>query len=309
MPAFGANPGALRMLRYVPAGLPPGAPLVVVLHGCSQTAASYDTGTGWSTLAERHGFALLLPEQRRANNAHGCFNWFEPGDTARGEGEVASIRSMIAHMVVDHRLDQQRIYITGLSAGGAMTAAMLATYPDLFAGGAIIAGLPYRAAVNTKDALAAMFHCRSLPAPVWGDLVRNAGPAPRRYPTIAIWHGDADTTVTPGNALESAKQWDRRAWPARSRWGRRPRRGRSAPGLAGSRRRGEGGTLRHSRPGPWHADRYGRAGRSRRGARHAVHPGIERVLDVAHRPELGPGRGQPRHCAGQIAGAGPDEPS
>jgi poly(hydroxyalkanoate) depolymerase family esterase len=205
--AFGADPGALRMLTYVPDALPPGAPLVVVLHGCTQTASGYDAGTGWSTLADRHGFALLLPEQQRANNAHGCFNWFEPGDTARGEGEVASIRSMIAHMLIEHRLNPRRVYITGLSAGGAMTAALLATYPDVFAGGAIIAGLPYGAAADAKGALAAMFHCRSLPAHDWGDLVRNAGPAPRRLPTVAIWHGDADTTVTPSNALESAKQW------------------------------------------------------------------------------------------------------
>lgn len=205
--AFGANPGALRMLTHVPAGLPAGAPLVVVLHGCTQTAAGYDAGTGWSTLADRHGFALLFPEQQRSNNAHGCFNWFEPGDVTRGQGEVASIRSMIAHMTIGHGLDSRRVYVTGLSAGGAMTGALLATYPDVFAGGAIIAGLPYGAAANVKEALTAMSHCRSLPAQDWGDHVRNASPAPRRRPTVAIWHGDADTTVTPGNALECAKQW------------------------------------------------------------------------------------------------------
>src|ERR1700712_3848989 len=73
---FGDNPGALRMLRYVPPGLPPGAPLVVVLHGCTQTASGYDRGTGWSVLAQRHGFAVLFPEQARANNHNTCFNWF-----------------------------------------------------------------------------------------------------------------------------------------------------------------------------------------------------------------------------------------
>ena len=73
---FGANPGELRMLRYVPQDLHPGAPLVVVLHGCTQTAGGFDEGTGWSQLAERHRFALLFPEQRRANNRAMCFNWF-----------------------------------------------------------------------------------------------------------------------------------------------------------------------------------------------------------------------------------------
>ncbi len=81
---FGANPGALRMLTHVPAGLKPGAPLVVVLHGCSQTAAGYDAGTGWSTLADRHGFAVLLPEQRRSNNAHGCFKLVRTRRPSRG---------------------------------------------------------------------------------------------------------------------------------------------------------------------------------------------------------------------------------
>ena len=207
--AFGSNPGHLRMLTYVPPGLPTGAPLVVVLHGCTQTAGGYDSGTGWSSLAERHGFALLYPEQRRANNAHTCFNWFEPGDIARGEGEVASIRQMIGQCIADHRLDPKRVTITGLSAGGAMTAAMLATYPEVFAAGAIIAGLPFGAARGVQEALGAMKHCRSLPAEAWGDLVRAASPvrAIADRPRVAIWHGDADTTVTPSNALESAKQW------------------------------------------------------------------------------------------------------
>ena len=141
---FGTNPGALKMFAYVPEPLPRAPALVVVLHGCGQTAAAYDFGTGWSTLAKRYGFALLMPEQQGSNNANTCFNWFNPGDVARGRGEAASIRQMVARMVADHKIDPRRIYITGLSAGGAMTSVMLATYPEVFAGGAIIAGLPYR---------------------------------------------------------------------------------------------------------------------------------------------------------------------
>ena len=93
---FGSNPGGLRMLAYVPKGLPPGAPLVAALHGCTQTAAGYDAGAGWSRMAERHGFAVLLPEQVRGNNPNTCFNWFQPADTARGSGEAESIRQGIA---------------------------------------------------------------------------------------------------------------------------------------------------------------------------------------------------------------------
>ncbi len=121
---FGANPGALRMWRFVPKGLPPGAPLVVVLHGCTQTAAGYDRGTGWSTLAARHGFALLYPEQQRANNAHTCFNWFEPGDIRRDAGEVASIRAMVAATVASLGIDasagvRDRVVRRGRHDGGA----------------------------------------------------------------------------------------------------------------------------------------------------------------------------------------------
>ena len=206
---FGSNPGELRMLTAIPAAMGAKAPLVVALHGCGQTASSYDAGSGWSALAERHGFAVLLPEQRRANNAHTCFNWFEPGDIARGEGEAASIRQMIAHCVAEHRLDPRRVFITGLSAGGAMTAVMLATYPEVFAAGAVIAGLPFGAAQGVQEALAVMHQARPLSASAWGDLVRAASPVrdPADRPRVAIWHGDADHVVALGNAAESVKQW------------------------------------------------------------------------------------------------------
>src|SRR3954469_20894654 len=113
------------MLSYVPADLPPGAPLVVILHGCTQTAAAYDHGTGWSVLADRLGFALLLPEPQRVNNPNSCFTWFAREDSERGRGEPLSIRRMIERMIVDHGLDRRRVYISGLSAGGAMTSGAL----------------------------------------------------------------------------------------------------------------------------------------------------------------------------------------
>src|SRR5665213_896580 len=140
-PNFGANPGALRMFLHAPKALPKKAPLVVILHGCTQDAAGYDAGSGWSQLADRAGFVVLAPEQTRENNTNGCFNWFQPGDTAHGEGEAASIRQMIECAVTTYDLDRKRIFITGLSAGGAMTAAKLGAYPEVFAGGAVIAGL------------------------------------------------------------------------------------------------------------------------------------------------------------------------
>lgn len=204
---FGSNPGALRMLSFVPEGLPAGAPLVVVLHGCTQTAAGYDRGTGWSALARQLGFALLLPEQRTANNHNRCLNWFEPGDTARGAGEALSIRQMVTHMLAGHRLDPARVFVTGLSAGGAMTSVMLATYPEVFAAGAIVAGLPYGAAANMQQAFEAMASGRPRPGREWGDLVRAASPHRGPWPRVSVWQGEADTTVRPVNAAQILRQW------------------------------------------------------------------------------------------------------
>lgn len=204
---FGSNPGNLRMLCFVPDRLGSRPALVVALHGCGQDPVAYDVGAGWSVLAERFGFALLMPGQTTANNAHTCFNWFNPDDTMRGGGEALSIRQMIAAMVERHRIDPERIFITGLSAGGAMANTMLATYPELFAAGAIIAGLPYGVASNVQQALGTMMKPRAHSARALGDLVRKASPHRGPWPRISIWQGDADRTVHPANARELAKQW------------------------------------------------------------------------------------------------------
>jgi len=204
---FGTNPGDLRMFSYVPENLQPAPALVVVLHGCGQTAAGYDLGAGWSTLAKHYGFGLLMPEQQPSNNAQGCFNWFNPEDSTRGRGEACSIRQMIARMVGDHRIDPDRIFVTGLSAGGAMTSVMLATYPEVFAAGAIIAGLPFGVATNVREALNGMFQSPAHPAGELGDLVRNASDHRGPWPKISVWHGSADRMVNPANADEIVKQW------------------------------------------------------------------------------------------------------
>ena len=204
---FGANPGGLKMFSYLPPNRPKRPALVVVLHGCGQDAAGYDHGTGWSALAQRYGFALLMPEQQGVNNANTCFNWFNPDDIARDGGEAASIRQMIAKMAADHQINGRRIYITGMSAGGAMTSVMLATYPEVFAAGAVIAGLPFGIAGNVREALSGMMASPSRPAKELGDFVRNASPHKGPWPRLSVWHGSADLTVNPANADEIVKQW------------------------------------------------------------------------------------------------------
>ncbi|MBW8707767.1 MAG: PHB depolymerase family esterase [Alphaproteobacteria bacterium] len=204
---FAPNPGNLRMFRYLPRGLKAGAPLVVVLHGCGQTASGYDLGTGWCSLAEELGFAVLAPEQKAVNNPNTCFNWFNPEDITRGEGEAASIAAMIQTVIETHRLDAGRVFITGLSAGGAMASVMLATYPERFAGGAIIAGLPFGAAANVRDALESMRAAPLKTPQQWGDAVRAASDYRGPWPRISIWHGGMDTVVNLNNAQASAAQW------------------------------------------------------------------------------------------------------
>lgn len=205
--SFAPNPGNLRMFAYVPPGVGAGAPLVVILHGCGQTAAGYDLGAGWSRLADQLGFALLAPEQKPANNPNTCFDWFNPEDITRGQGEAASIARMIQTMVETHRLDVTRIFITGLSAGGAMAAVMLATYPEMFRGGAIIGGLAFGTAQNVRDALEGMRSAPLRTPAQWGDLVRAASDHKAPWPKISIWHGGLDPVVNINNAQASVAQW------------------------------------------------------------------------------------------------------
>ena len=204
---FGSNPGNLRMLTYVPLQLPSRLPLVVVLHGCLQTARDYDEGSGWSMLAKRHGFALVYAEQIRTNNPNRCFNWFQSHDARRGSGEALSIRQMVTRMRRTHSIDPARIFITGLSAGGGMSSVMLATYPEIFAGGGIIAGLPYGAASGMRQVMSAMKRPQARSAQQWGDLVRSASSYTGPRPTVSIWHGTADRTVAASNAAALLSQW------------------------------------------------------------------------------------------------------
>jgi poly(hydroxyalkanoate) depolymerase family esterase len=206
---FGDNPGRLRMLAYVPPSTA-GRPLVVVLHGCGQDPAQFASDTGWIELADRLNIPLVLPQQAEANNAGRCFQWFHPADTDRGAGEAGSIAAMARAAISRFQSDPSRVFIVGLSAGGAMTAAMLAAYPDLFAAGATVAGLPVGAAKSSMQALMRMASAGPKQTPeAWADYVRAAAPKgfAGPWPRLSIWQGQADTTVAPENATLLATQW------------------------------------------------------------------------------------------------------
>lgn len=205
---FGSNPGNLGMYAYRPDGLPSGAPAVVLLHGCTQNANTYFTNSGWRKYADQWKFALIVPEQKSGNNSNSCFNWFESGDTARGQGEALSIKQMVDHAKSNYGTAAGRVYVSGLSAGGAMTSVMLATYPEVFAAGSVVAGIPYRCAVSLLDAYTCMSPGVNKTPTQWGDLVRNAYPGySGSRPKVAVWHGTSDYTVAVANATESRDQW------------------------------------------------------------------------------------------------------
>ena len=226
---FGPNPGQLDMFVYRPDDLDVPAALVVALHGCLQKASDFDDETGLIALAERFGFVLLFPEQRPENNEKRCFNWFQEDDNRKGGGESASIRNMIDHAMDGNDIDPSRVFVLGLSAGGSMTAVLMANYPGLFQGGAIVAGTPYACNGPTfwtwglwswldlafGDEAAASFACglffyapTERTPEAWGDLVRALhDETPSRWPKVSLWQGDADEVVDPANQSELLKQW------------------------------------------------------------------------------------------------------
>ncbi|HEX4452558.1 MAG TPA: PHB depolymerase family esterase [Kofleriaceae bacterium] len=209
--SFGSNPGGLDMFVHVPANLPSNAPLVVVMHGCTQTASSMESA-GWDTLADQYGFAVLYPQQTSTNNPVECFNWAgEYGnlaDITRGQGENESIIQMVDTMISTYTLDTHRVFVVGFSAGAAFTSVMLATWPDRFAAGSIMEGIAYECATSVSTALTCQSPGTTNTPDAWGALVRAAdsgyaGPWPR----VQIWAGTSDTTVVPANATELVKQW------------------------------------------------------------------------------------------------------
>lgn len=205
---FGSNPGALTMHIHAPRrGVQPGMPLVVVLHGCRQDAVAFARDSGWVEWAEQAGVPLLLPGQLVANQRNRCFNWYRKADVTRGLGEAMSIRQMLRLACSRFGSDRKRIFIMGLSAGGAMAAAMMAAYPAVFAAGAVVAGMPVGAARTSPMALLRMHRADPFGSPA--ALVRAAAPTGRTgvWPRLSIWQGGADRVVDPANAELLAAQW------------------------------------------------------------------------------------------------------
>lgn len=196
--------GSRAYKLYVPDHLVEQPPLVVMLHGCTQSADDFAAGTRMNRLADEHGFLVVYPEQPANANMSKCWNWFQPQDQVRDGEEPALIAGIVREVAARHGVDARRIFVAGLSAGAAMAVVMGQVYPELFAGVGAHSGLPYASAHDIPSAMAAMKAGRGRA----GGLASGSALATatrHAVPTI-VFHGDRDHTVQHENGVHIANQ-------------------------------------------------------------------------------------------------------
>jgi poly(hydroxyalkanoate) depolymerase family esterase len=197
---FTGAEGSIHYKLFVPAGHAPSSlPLIVMLHGCNQSPDDFARGTRMNALAQQQGYVVAYPAQSQNRNASKCWNWFRAEDQQRGRGEPALLAGLTRHLLASLALDARRVFVAGMSAGGAMAAVLGSTYPDLFAAIGVHSGLPFGAARDLPSALAAM---KQRPVPATGVAPANVGALP-----AIVFHGDRDATVDPCNGSAVVAQF------------------------------------------------------------------------------------------------------
>ncbi len=195
--SFSNQAGSRPYMLYVPSGYHgQDVPLVVMLHGCTQSPEDFAEGTQMNTLAERETFIVAYPGQVRSANMQGCWNWFSSADQQRGVGEPSLIAGITGRVMADYAIDSRRVFVAGLSAGGAEAAIMGAAYPDIFAAIGVHSGLACGSASDIASAMAAMK----------SGSAGTVRPASHRIVPTIIFHGDRDMTVNRKNADAIANQ-------------------------------------------------------------------------------------------------------
>ena len=194
--SFTCVAGTRQYKLFIPKGhLGRQLPLLVMLHGCTQSPDDFARGTRMNQLAEEDGYYVVYPAQSTRDNPTKCWNWFRPADQCRDRGEPAIIAELTRHVVRAHRLDPARVYVAGLSAGAAMAVILTRTYPDIYAAAGIHSGLPYRSAHDVSSAFAAMKQNRGISV---ADTNATEPALGTPVPTI-VFHGDRDMVVNVRN--------------------------------------------------------------------------------------------------------------
>lgn len=204
---FTCDAGSMHYKLFIPAAVGAAAPpLIVMLHGCTQSPDDFARGTRMNTLAQEYGYVVAYPAQAKSKNASKCWNWFRSRDQQRGQGEPAILAALTRHLVKAHGLEERRVYVAGLSAGGAMAAVLASTYPDVYAAIGVHSGLPFGAAHDLPSAFAAMKQGAGKSTP---DV-----PSARMEPVpVIVFHGDRDMTVDACNGAAVIEQCMRTAGP------------------------------------------------------------------------------------------------
>jgi feruloyl esterase len=208
---FGTNPGKIKMFLHEPKVAKLSSlkkPILIVLHGCSQSAEGIARQTQWNVLADKYGFYVIYPQQNLINNPSLCFNWFSSEDVQKNQGESLSIKEMLNHMIDNYPIDEDRVFVYGVSAGAAMSVVLMSNFPEIIDGGAVLAGGPYMPELTDLQRMELMFSPKENTAEKLGNPIKklNSG-FNGNYPRVVIIQGKNDLVVNPKNADLLIKQW------------------------------------------------------------------------------------------------------